>query len=391
MSAGRQSTRFLLLYALAWAGGTIAYMPLLTVLLPVRVAALAGEASVGWLAYLAFAGAIAASLANVACGWLSDLYGGRRLWIAAGMVITCALLPWFDHAATFAQLLGLLIAWQVSLNLMLAPMAALAGDCVPDAQKGTLGGMLAFAPAAGAAAGSLVTFPGIAGPEGRLIIVAVLVCLAVLPILLIGRPHLAPLPRHQQSAAPPTAPDRQHPVVRMWFARLLVQVSEAALFAFLYLWLRSLDPNFDDATTARLFLVVLAVGAPVALITGRWADRTQQPLRPLRITALLAASGLLVMALGPGVYVALAGYVLFTLATGVFLSLHSAQTLRVLRRSDRRGRDLGFFNLTNTVPSLVMPWLTLALVPQLGFAALFSALAVLGVGAAILLATIASR
>ena len=88
---------------------------------------------------------------------------------------------------------------------------------------------------------------------------------------------------------------------------------------------------------------------------------------------------------------ALAGYALFSLTTSVFLSLHSAQTLRVLPRSDRRGRDLGYFNLTNTVPSLVMPWLTLALVPQLGFPALFAVLAALAAGAAVLLATIALR
>ncbi|MFX8597283.1 hypothetical protein ABTM29_19585, partial [Acinetobacter baumannii] len=64
---------------------------------------------------------------------------------------------------------------------------------------------------------------------------------------------------------------------------------------------------------------------------------------------------------------ALAGYTLFGSAAGIFLALHSAQTLRVLPRSDRRGRDLGLFNLTNTVPSLVTPGLTLALLPRFGF------------------------
>ena len=380
-----------MLYALAWAGGTIAYMPLLTVLLPVRVATLAGSSGVGWLAYLAFAGAIAASLANIACGWLSDLAGGRRIWMAAGLVMTCALLPWFGYASTLPQLLGLLIAWQVSLNLMLAPMAAWAGDNVPDAQKGMLGGMLAFAPAAGAAVGTLVTYPGLAGPQQRLVIVAALVCASVLPVLLIGKPVPIASPRIAATVGASGKPVAQHPVARMWFARLLVQISEAALFAFLYVWLRSLDPAFDDAATARLFLIVLAVGAPAALLTGRWADRHQRPLLPLRMTALLAACGLSAMAFAPGVSAALAGYALFSLTTSVFLSLHSAQTLRVLPRSDRRGRDLGYFNLTNTVPSLVMPWLTLALVPQLGFPALFAVLAALAAGAAVLLATIALR
>lgn len=34
--------RFILLYALAWAGGSIAYTPFLSILLPMRVATLAG-------------------------------------------------------------------------------------------------------------------------------------------------------------------------------------------------------------------------------------------------------------------------------------------------------------------------------------------------------------
>ena len=379
------------LYALAWAGGAIAYIPLLTVLLPVRVSALAGPEEVGWLAYLAFAGAIAASVSNIACGWLSDISGNRRGWIAVGLAGSCTLLLGFGMPRSLAHLLGLLVAWQIALNLMLAPLAAWAGDCVPDEQKGTLGGLLAFAPAAGAAAGALVTYPGLAGAEARLAIVAGLVAAAVLPVLLFGRPR--PVESHgpTPSGALAADPPDEHIVARMWIARLLVQVAEAALFAYLYLWLRSLDPRFDDATTARLFLGVLAVGAPLALVVGRWADATNRPLLPLRISALLAAIGLAIMALAPGVTIALAGYTLFALVTGVFLSLHSAQTLRVLPRSDRRGRDLGLFNLTNTVPSLVMPWLTLALVPRLGFGALFAVLAVLALSAAVSLTITRAR
>jgi Na+/melibiose symporter-like transporter len=48
---------------------------------------------------------------------------------------------------------------------------------------------------------------------------------------------------------------------------------------------------------------------------------------------------------------------------------------------------LGIFNLTNTVPSLIMPWLTLALVPTYGFGSLFLLLAVLALIACLLLAT----
>jgi hypothetical protein len=79
--------------------------------------------------------------------------------------------------------------------------------------------------------------------------------------------------------------------------------------------------------------------------------------------------------------------VLFGCASGIFLALHSSQTLRVLPAAKTRGRDLGIFNLTNTVPSLTMPWLTLALVPAYGFDALFVLLAGLSGMACVVLMT----
>jgi hypothetical protein len=74
-----------------------------------------------------------------------------------------------------------------------------------------------------------------------------------------------------------------------------------------------------------------------------------------------------------------------------FLSLHNGQALRVLPRPQNRGRDMGFFNLTNTVPSLIIPWMTLAMVPKFGFSGLFLVLAGLVALAAILLAQMSYR
>ncbi len=164
----RQSTRFMVLYALAVAGGAIAYVPLLTILLPVMVEAVAGDASVTWLAVIAFAGAVASSLANIAFGWLSDRTGHRRGWIFAGLSGSSLLLIAIGQVvANLPLLVVTLVAWQVFLNMMLGPLAAWGGDLVPDHQKGTLGGLLALAPALGALSGTLVTFPGLADGVGQ--------------------------------------------------------------------------------------------------------------------------------------------------------------------------------------------------------------------------------
>ena len=380
----RQSLSFLLLYALAAAGGSVAYVPFLTLLLPVRAQALAGETPIDLLAYIAFAGAIAASIANIGFGWLSDSARTRRPFILAGLVASCSMLVAIGWASTPTMLIAMIVAWQIALNMMLAPLAAWAGDTVPDAQKGLLGGLLAFAPALGAAAGALITLPGLIEADARLIVTAAIVAVMVLPVMVFesprAMPHLAS--GHNERASP----EKRSAIAPMWLARLLVQIAEAALFAYLLIWFTGLDDGFTDNDTARVFALVLAVSVPLALAAGRWSDRKNRPIAPLVLGAGIGTVGLVMMGMAQSISYAIAGYVVFGVSTSIFLALHSSQTLRVLPRPATRGRDLGYFNLTNTMPSLIMPWLTLALVPGFGFSALFYALALLcGVATCLLL------
>lgn len=390
-----EADRFVLLYALAWAGGSIAYTPLLSILLPVRVAELAGpEAKVDWMAYIALAGALAASLGGIGFGFLSDVTRNRRGWIGAGLVLSCLLLIVIGEASSFAGLIAAIVCWQLALNMMLAPLAAWAGDRVPDHRKGILGGFMAFAPGLGALSGAVVTQPGLATSDARIGLIAALVAICVLPALLFcpssryGLPDQADDPLAARSDPAAT---RRAQAFRMWLARLLVQVAEATMFAYLYFWLISLDPTVSDNHSARLFSVILLVSAPLALLAGRWSDRTGRPIAPLQISALGTALGLAGMAAASDLVSAMLAYAAFGLSGAVFLALHSAQTLRVLPRPDRRGRDLGLFNLANTFPSLVMPWLAVAIVPVFGFRGLFALLALLAVAAGLLLAVVARR
>lgn len=400
-ASGLQSRRFLLLYALAAAGGSASYAPFLTLLLPVRVGLIWEGDALQVLAFAAFAGACAASAANILFGWISDRSGRRREWIVAGALLSSVLLVGMQHITTIAGLLVMIVLWQTAINMMLAPLAAWAGDCVPDRQKGTLGGLLSAAPAIGAMAGAIVTIPGLASADMRLALVAAIVLGLVLPVVFFGKPRPMPelmmprnepqnelrvelvtAPAHAVGKAPGSA------VGRMWFARLLIQIAEASLFAFLLLWLRSIDETITDNDTARLFTAVLITSVPIAVYVGRWSDRTGRPMLPLAVLSGGGAVGLVWMAMAEDAAMAISGFAAFAVLTGVFLSLHSSQTLRVLPRPQTRGRDLGVFNLTNTVPSLIMPWLALALVPVFGFRALFLLLAGLALLSCLLLATL---
>ncbi len=382
-AASPRLRRFLILYGLAWAGVAIAYLPFLTILLPIRVSELAGaDLGIMWVARISFAGALAASIGHILFGWLSDISGVRRPWMAAGLLLSSLLLVLVPQMGGLAGLLAIIIAWQLALNMMMAPLAALAGDVVPDTHKGILGGLMALAPGTGALAGMAITWPGLAGPDLRLVLVVALVVACVGPILLLPPPANAdPI-----DAAAPMPPPQPGSARRMWLARLAVQIAEAALFAYLYLWFRSVDARMTDNRVASLFAIILLASAPLSLLAGRWSDRRGRPFVPLRLLALGSALGLVIMGMGGGELAgAVLGFGLFALASAGFLALHSAQTLRVLRRPGRRGRDLGLFNLTNTIPSLIMPWLTLGLMPQFGFAGLFLVLALLCVAGALIL------
>ena len=384
----RQTAPFLYLYALAAAGGAVAYVPFLTILLPLRVTEFAGQDALAVLSYTTFAGAIAASIANIGFGWLSDITKTRRPWIGAGLVLSSCLLLLVPFASSPPLLIALIICWQIALNMMLGPLSAWAGDVVPDAQKGMLGGLLAFAPALGALSGAFITFKGLATADERLYWVVVLMLLMVGPLLLFGKPIRMPqllVDRPKEEMAKNADNSARMAVWRMWSARFMVQIAEASLFAFLLMWFRSLDPQFDENKVANIFAFVLSVAVVFAILIGRWSDRVDRPIVPLVSCAATAALGLALMALAPTLPMAIAGYVTFGIASSIFLALHSSQTLRVLPRASRRGRDMGIFNLTNTVPSLIMPGLTLALVPRYGFELLFLLLAVLAMLASLLL------
>jgi len=390
----RQTAPFLYLYALAAAGGAVAYVPFLTILLPLRVTEFAGQDALAVLSYTTFAGAIAASIANIGFGWLSDITKTRRPWIGAGLVLSSCLLLLVPFASSPPLLIALIICWQIALNMMLGPLSAWAGDVVPDAQKGMLGGLLAFAPALGALSGAFITFKGMATADERLYWVVVLMLLMVGPLLLFGKPIRMPqllVDRPKEEMAKNADNSARMAVWRMWSARFMVQIAEASLFAFLLMWFRSLDPQFDENKVANIFAFVLSIAVVFAILIGRWSDRVDRPIVPLVSCAATAALGLALMALAPTLPMAIAGYVTFGIASSIFLALHSSQTLRVLPRASRRGRDMGIFNLTNTVPSLIMPGLTLALVPRYGFELLFLLLAVLAMVASLLLLKMPER
>jgi MFS family permease len=364
--------KFLLLFALANAGGVVGYAPFLTLIFPARIWDVAGVSAIHWLSAATFAGALAASAGNVGFGWASDLVGTRKAWATAGLFLTIGSYAFLYFASTLAATILAIVVYQLSLNMMLSPLMAWAADAVPNEQKGLLGGWLAAGPPIGAVAGVVATLPVLGHEWMQLGIVCVLVFVLTGPLLLWS----------PSAASRPIPPVRRDPMrLRLdfgllWLARLIVQVAGAVLFSFLLLFFKSMPERITQSNIALLSAATLTVAFPITLAVGRLSDRLGPRKAPFLISAVIAAGlGLLVMALKRGVALAMLGYALFECSIAVFLSLHSAYAMQVLPSPARRGRDMGVLNLTNTFPSLIAPLLAVWLVPGNGFVVLFCVLA----------------
>lgn len=364
----------LIAYALAWAGGTIAYMPFLNLLLPLRFSELAGAQDLNWLGLTAILGAIAASLSNIAFGWLSDLFPGRLRWSSAGIAGLALSYAAITKASTPAMLVVCVVIWQFSVNLYLAPLGAFAAEHVPDRHRGKLGGMLSWAP--GISALSLLgiaQLPG--GFTAQVLAIPAIALVMFLPLaFLAGRGGRASSVDAAEPA-PRSAP--RETLALFWLARFFVQISEALLFAFVFYFLRDLlGGQLGVKDYALINAGVYLAAIPVALAIGLASDRRGRRKGPLLAMIGVLAAGFGIMGASADPRLVIAAYVLCVIGSTVFLSLHSAFVMQYLPRRDRLGRDLGIINLTNTLPSIFGAPLALLVVPAWGYSGLLLLLAV---------------
>ncbi|MBC3941547.1 MFS transporter [Sphingomonas albertensis] len=376
----RRSTAFLLVFALAYAGGVVGYLPLLTLLLPIKVDAVAGTGRLGTLTAIVVAGAVAASVSNIAFGWLSDRSvargRGRRGWLAGGVVATALSYAAMTTAATPGALILAVVAFQVAVNAVLAPLLAIMADEVPDAQKGVAGGLLAMAcPVASALAAMLMATAAL-DEAARLSIVPLVMACGIVPLLLTRSRTVARIE--------PTSPMKamlRRDLALAWSARLFVQVAGSALFVYLFYYLESVAPTLAPGTIAArmgtVMLVAYTLPLPIAVLVGRFADRSGRTKPLLFAATIVAAAGLVGMAVADDFDGGAVAFCIYTTGASVFLALHASFAMQLLPNALHRGRDLGLLNLTNTLPGLLGPTLTWALATPTDFDAVMLVLAAL--------------
>ena len=117
------------------------------------------------------------------------------------------------------------------------------------------------------------------------------------------------------------------------------------------------------ATVDDLFgtttLISLGTGLSVGLLTGIWSDRTGRRRPFLYFASLLVALGFAAMGLATSWQVLIAGFSLFAAGFAGFLTIDGAIIAEIVGNGEDRARRLGIINLSNTLPTMVVPGLSL--------------------------------
>ncbi len=389
-------------------GAFAAFIPLFALILPHKIATLpdlAGGGAVQALSWILVAGGVAAGSGNIVAGVVSDALfrhtHSRRLLITIGAIAVAAGLAGLARADSFAEVLLAIVAYQLALNLMLSPLVALIVDYVPDHQKGRMAGWLGLALPFGSLMVTVLTIaaplaPG-ASPTVALTLTIIVVLMLVAPLIVFWPvpPLIAP------ESAIETAPQARrrwvvHDFILAWTARLLVQFAAAAICPYLYFYVADVVRPVGGVRAVASAVGELAFAFAVmsvagALFVGWVSDRLGRRRAPLALAAILVAASLALLSVAPGWPLSVAAYGGLAAGLAGFLAIDSALVAQLVATNSRRATLLGVMNLTNTLPGILAPALTLAVIGERGEAVPIALVMQVAAGGALVAAFCGSR
>jgi MFS family permease len=386
------------LYGLAYLGAFLAFIPLLILLLPRRVEAIAGQADLPALSWLLLIGGVVASVSHIFAGMWSDRwllrFGSRRGLIAIGVGAMMAAYVGLGSADTIATLGFALVLFQFALNLAFAPLGALLADYVPDARKGRIAGRLNATLPISIAAVSLLSWLYPTDSDAAFYLVGAVGALMILPLLI--QWPFGELQKRGSASVPiagVSSPKRDFAIAAA--ARLLVQLGAVVMTSYLYAYLASVAaagriPGITETTAAigSLSLVATAAAIVASVTSGLFSDLQRIRRLPLAISAVIIAGTLAILSTPPSWLVLVLAFAVFHAALASFLSLDTALVAQIVSGNKHRGALLGVMNLTNTLPSIIAPIAALLAIQNGGLGGALPQLVLLSAGTALAAALI---
>lgn len=382
-------------------GWSVAFSGASSVLLAAKIAQIAPDQKIALLATITIAGSIAALLANVFCGALSDLtrsrFGSRTPWIIGGALAASALMYLLSTVETFDVLVLVWCLFQAAMNAIIAPSQAFIADRVTTKRRGTITSIVAFGTIFGITGGAVLgaQFLGDIAAGMRLfgVLIAVLPIIGVLIAPDFGnrdqpRPHLQGKNILQAFAFPSA-----HGAADFYwalFGRLTLILGYFMVNGYvLYILTDYIKLSQADAAATLSFGALLSLAGNIvgALVGGPLSDRIGRRKLPVFWATVLFAAAIAIPLVFPTAPAMLAFYAIGGLGFGAYSSVDGALMTEVLPNHDSRGKDLAILNTSNTMGQILAPVASAGLVGLgLGFLPVFAvAIVACLVGAAAIL------
>lgn len=360
---------FITLLAVAYTGTWLALLTPVLVTIALKVRHLDAATAASSLSLVLGFGAFFALIGNPLFGRLSDRttsrFGMRRPWLVGGIVCGAAALLMIATAQSIAVVL---IGWclaQLAFNAVLAASIAVLPDQVPVEQRGTVAGVMGICLPLGQVSGTFL----VQSVSGSMLLMFALPALigiaAVVPFALMLRDR-----RLQPGSTPPLKVSgaaevywvnpRRHPdFAWAWLSRLLLVLGTAFLNTYQPFYLiDKLGLVARDIPTLifKGILVQTAAVVVVSILGGRLSDAIGRRKVFVVIGGAAYAIGLWVIAAAPNYATFLLGMAFTGIGHGIYFAVDLALVTDVLPNRWRdAGKDLGIFNVANTLPQALAP------------------------------------
>jgi MFS family permease len=354
------------------------------ILLPAKIAHIDAADKVALLAIVTVAGSIAALLANVIFGALSDLtrsrFGRRTPWMVGGGIAAAIFMALLATAETVPLLILWWCLYQAAQNAIVASLVAIVPDRVPNARRGTISAVYGVGVMVGGVFGAVLGSSFIGAPSGGFIALTVVVI--VLPVIgVLIAPDFSNKNEERRKLTrgellksfsfPRKAPDFYWALV----GRLLIVLGYFMVSGYqLYILTDYMKVGQTAAGGIISLAAVITLGASVigSVVSGPISDRIHRRKVMVVIASVLIGLGAVVPFLAPQPWTLLVFAGLGGLGLGVYFSVDAALMSEVLPSEKSRGKDLGILNMANTGGQIVAPAVSsLVIGIGLGFGPIF--------------------
>ena len=308
-------------------------------------------------------GALVALVGNPIFGALSDRstsrFGRRRPYLLGGVACGLAALGLIAAADSVPLVLLGWCAAQLAYNATLAALVAILPDRIPQRQRGTVVGILGVCMPIGQIAGTYLVERLAERLAAALFLPGVIGLVGVTLLVWILPDEPRPASAHGTGSPPRAQLPRHRNFSLAWLSRLLFVTGSVCLQAYQpFLLLDALGRPAADLPRLvfRSTLVQTVTVVCCSVLAGRVSDRLGQRKSAAMLGAVVQGAGLWLIAVARSYPAFLWGVAVMSIGHGIYEGVNLALVTEVLPDRDRHAaKDLGLFNIANTLPQVIAP------------------------------------